>query len=143
MNSVLALQRAILDPLFSPAVAARLLEAPLKAAPGVTPLSLAQLHHSLQSAIWSEALQSQNASLLRRNVQREHLRRMTDALIKPPANLPADARSLLRWNAQTLATQLQKVLREGRLNTETQAHFAESLNTVQTALQAQVTRAGL
>ena len=143
VNNVLALQRAILDPLFSPAVAARLLEAPLKAAPGVTPLSLAQLHQSLQSAIWSEALQSQNASLLRRNVQREHLRRMTDALIKPPANLPADARSLLRWNAQTLATQLQKVLREGRLNTETQAHFAESLNTVQTALQAQVTRAGL
>jgi hypothetical protein len=28
------------------------------------------------------------------------------------------------------------------LNKETQAHFAESLNTLQTALQAQVQRAG-
>ena len=143
VSSVLALQRAILDPLFSPAVAARLLEAPLKAAPGVVPLSLAQLHNSLQNAIWSEALKGQDASLLRRNVQREHLHRVTDALLKPPANLPPDARSLMRLNAQTLSTQLQKALRRGRLNTDTQAHFAESLNTLQTALQAQVQRAGL
>ncbi len=143
VSSVLALQRSILDPLFSPAVAARLLEAPLKAAPGVVPLSLAQLHDSLQNAIWSEALQGQDASLLRRNVQREHLRRMTDVLLKPPATLPPDARSLMRLNAQTLVTQLRKALRRGRLNPETQAHFAESLNTLQTALQAPVQRAGL
>jgi len=143
VSSVLALQRAILDPLFSPAVAARLLEAPLKAPQGVMPLSLAQLHDSLQNAIWSEALLGQDASLLRRNVQREHLRRMTDVLVKPPATLPPDARSLMRLNAQTLAAQLQKVLSRGRLNKETQAHFAESLNTLQTALQAQVQRAGL
>ncbi len=143
VSSVLALQRAILDPLFSPAVAARLLEAPLKAPKGVVPLSLAQLHDSLQNAIWSEALQGQDAGLLRRNVQREHLRRMTDVLVKPPATLPPDARSLMRMNALTLAAQLQKALSRGRLNPETQAHFAESLNTLQTALQAQVQRAGL
>ena len=143
VSSVLALQRAILDPLFSPAVAARLLEAPLKTPKGVVPLSLAQLHDTLQNAIWSEALQGQDTGLLRRNVQREHLRRVTDALVKPPATLPPDARSLMRLNAQTLAAQLQKALSRGRLNKETQAHFAESLNTLQTALQAQVQRAGL
>lgn len=143
VNNVLALQRAILDPLFSPAVAARLLEAPLKAAPGVTPLSLAQLHNTLQRTIWSEAHQGQDVSLLRRNVQREHLRRMTDILVKPPASLPPDARSLMRLNAQTLVAQLHKALNRGRLSTETQAHFAESVNTLQTALQAQVQRAGL
>ena len=143
VSSVLALQRAILDPLFSPAVAARLLEAPLKTPKGVTPLSLAQLHDTLQNAIWSEALQGQDTGLLRRNVQREHLRRVTDALVKPPATLPPDARSLMRLNAQTLAAQLQKALSRGRLNKETQAHFAECLNTLQTALQAQVQRAGL
>ena len=106
-------------------------------------MSLAQLHDSLQNAIWSEALQGQDAGLLRRNVQREHLRRMTDVLVKPPATLPPDARSLMRMNALTLAAQLQKALSRGRLNPETQAHFAESLNTLQTALQAQVQRAGL
>jgi len=143
VSSVLALQRAILDPLFSPAVAARLLEAPLKTPKGVTPLSLAQLHDTLQNAIWSEALQGQDTGLLRRNVQREHLRRVSDALVKPPATLPPDARSLMRLNAQTLAAQLQKALSRGRLNKETQAHFAECLNTLQTALQAQVQRAGL
>jgi hypothetical protein len=143
VSSVLALQRAILDPLFSPAVAARLLEAPLKTPKGVVPLSLAQLHDTLQNAIWSEALQGQDTGLLRRNVQREHLRRVSDALVKPPATLPPDARSLMRLNAQTLAAQLQKALSRGRLNKETQAHFAECLNTLQTALQAQVQRAGL
>lgn len=141
--NVLAVQRAILDPLFSPAVAARLLEAPLKAAKGVTPLSLAQVHDTLQNAIWSEAWQGQDAGLLRRNLQREHLRRMADVLIKPSGVVPADARSLLRMNAQNLAKQLQKALSRGHLGKETQAHFSESLNTLQTALQAQVQRAGL
>jgi hypothetical protein len=60
-----------------------LLEAPLKAMPGVVPLSLAQLHDSLQNAIWSEALKGQDASLLRRNVQREHLRRIAVATTRP------------------------------------------------------------
>jgi hypothetical protein len=141
--SVLAVQRTILDPLFSPTVAARLLEAPLKSAKGVVPLSLAQLHDTLQNAIWSEAWQGQDAGLLRRNLQREHLRRMTDVLVKPANGMPPDARSLLRMNAQTLAGQLQKVLARGGIGKETQAHFAESLNTLQTALQAQVQRAGL
>ncbi|WP_350296697.1 zinc-dependent metalloprotease [Limnohabitans sp. Rim8] len=141
--SVLAVQRSILDPLFSPTVASRLLEAPLKAAKGVAPLSLAQLHDTLQNAIWSEALQGQDAGLLRRNLQREHLRRMTDVLIKPSSAVPPDARSLLRMNAQILASQLQKALARGGLGKEAQAHFSESLNTLQTALQAQVQRAGL
>jgi hypothetical protein len=141
--SVLAVQRTILDPLFSPTVAARLLEAPLKSAKGVVPLSLAQLHDTLQNAIWSEAWQGQDAGLLRRNLQREHLRRMTDVLVKPANGMPPDARSLLRMNAQTLAGQLQKVLARGGIGKETQAHFSESLNTLQTALQAQVQRSGL
>jgi len=106
-------------------------------------LSLAQLHDTLQNAIWSEALQGQDAGLLRRNLQREHLRRMTDVLIKPSSAVPPDARSLLRMNAQALASQLQKALARGGLGKETQAHFSESLNTLQTALQAQVQRTGL
>jgi hypothetical protein len=81
--------------------------------------------------------------LLRRNLQREHLRRVTDVLVKPLVNMPSDARSLLRLNAQTLTAQLQKSLSRGGLSKETQAHFAESLNTLQTALQAQVQRSGL
>jgi glycerol-3-phosphate O-acyltransferase len=104
---------------------------------------LAQLHDTLQNAIWSEAWQGQDAGLLRRNLQREHLRRMTDVLIKPSSAVPPDARSLLRMNAQILAGQLQKALARGGLGKETQAHFSESLNTLQTALQAQVQRAGL
>ena len=57
--------------------------------------------------------------------------------------LAAEQAQLERMNALTLAAQLQKALSRGRLNPETQAHFAESLNTLQTALQAQVQRAGL
>ena len=87
--NVLALQRSILDPLFAPGVSARLLEAPLKAPKGVNPLSLAQVHDSLQQAIWSEAIAGQEASLLRRNLQREHLRRVTDVLVKPSGNMPS------------------------------------------------------
>jgi len=49
----------------------------------------------------------------------------------------------MRMNSQTLAGQLQKVLARGGWSKETQAHFSESLDTLQTALQAQVQRAGL
>jgi hypothetical protein len=141
--SVLAVQRSILDPLFSATVASRLLEATLKSAKGVAPLSLAQLHDTLQNAIWSEAWQGQDAGLLRRNLQREHLRRMTDVLVKPASAMPPDARSLMRMNARSLAGQLQRALARGGWSKETQAHFSESLDTLQTALQAQVQRAGL
>ncbi|TAK45837.1 MAG: DUF5117 domain-containing protein, partial [Betaproteobacteria bacterium] len=84
-SSVIGVQKAILDHLLSDTVAARLLESPDRATGGTRVLSLAELHERLQAAIWSEALAGRDVELMRRNLQREHLRRVAGVLIKPAA----------------------------------------------------------
>ena len=81
--------------------------------------------------------------MMRRNLQREHLKRMAGSLLKPSATLPADARSLLRENARGLAATLRTAQAKPGLSKETRAHYAESLNTLEEALKAPLQRAGV
>jgi hypothetical protein len=64
----------------------------------------------LQNAIWSELKAAHDIDPLRRNLQREHLRRVINVLIKPAATTPADARSLMRANARDLQQQMRAAL---------------------------------
>jgi hypothetical protein len=141
--TVLNVQKAVLDQLLADPVAARLVEAPEKSADPAKALRLSELYDTLQSAIWSEARAGQEASMMRRNLQREHLRRVAGALVKPSATLPADARSLLRENARSLAATLRTAQAKPGLSKETRAHYAESLNTLEEALKAPLQRAGV
>jgi hypothetical protein len=141
--AILTVQKAVLDQLLSDPVATRLAEAPDKATAGVKVLRLSDLYDALQGAIWSEAKAGQESTAMRRNLQREHLRRMAGALVKPSATLPADARSLLRENARGLAGDLRAAQAKAGLSKETRAHYAESLNTLEEALKAPLQRAGV
>jgi hypothetical protein len=97
----------------------------------------------LMSAIWSEAKAGTDADLLRRNLQREHLRKVTAALTGPSNALPADARALLRLNARALRDQLAAVQHRASLSPESRAHYAEAHETLNEVLKAQVTKAGV
>jgi hypothetical protein len=79
---------------------------------------------------------------MRRNLQREHVRRVAGALLRPTAAQPADARSLLRFNAQALVAELRASQAKPAFSKETRAHLAESLNTLEEALKAPMQRAG-
>jgi hypothetical protein len=142
-STVLNVQKAVLDQLLADPVAARLVEAPEKSVDPAKALRLSELYDTLQAAIWSEARAGQESSMMRRNLQREHLRRMAGALVKPSATLPADARSLLRENARSLAATLRTAQSKPGLSKETRAHYAESLNTLEEVLKAPLQRAGV
>ena len=141
-DAVLNVQKAILDHLMSSTVAARILESQDRVADGSRVLRLAELYELLQSAIWSEARAGKDAGALRRNLQREHLRRVANALLRPAVTAPADARSLLRANAQRLVLELRAARAKAGLSVEARAHYAESLNSLEETLKATLQRAG-
>ena len=139
-GTVLALQRASLDRLMADGVAARILDAPSKMGKPQQAMALSELYDTLQNAIWSELQSGAEIDPMRRNLQREHLRRIVNALIKPAATTPADARSLMRANAQQLQQQIRTAVAKPATKV-TRAHLSESLDLLTEALKAPLQRA--
>jgi hypothetical protein len=133
--------KQILDHVYSSAVASRLAEVGMKVNDPRETLGLADVYDTLQNAIWAEAKTGQETSLIRRNLQREQLRRMTDVLVKPAGPWPADARSIMRENARQLASLLEKSLAKPGLSKTTRAHYADALDTLNASLKASMQRA--
>jgi len=134
-------QRGILDHVYSPVVATRLAEVGMKVNDPKETLDLADVYETIQNAIWSEAKTGQETSLIRRNLQREQLRRITDVLVKPAGPWPADARSIMRDNARQLASLLEKSLAKPGLSKTTRAHYADALDALNSTLKASMQRA--
>ena len=138
---VASVQRGILDHVYSPAVATRLAEVGMKVNDPKETLGLADVYDTIQDAIWSEAKTGQETSLIRRNLQREQLRRIADVLVKPAGPWPADARSIMRENARQLSSLLEKALAKPGLSKSTRAHYADALDTLNASLKASMQRA--
>jgi len=138
---VLAVQTQVLDRLMSDATAARLLDSSLKTGDARKALSVADLYDTLQGAIWSDLKGTGDIPLMRRNLQREHVKRLAGTLTRPSGNSPADARALQRENARVLVSQLRTAQSRPGLSKEARAHIADSLNTLEDALKAQMQRA--
>lgn len=138
----LSVQGSALDQLMSDAVAGRLLDGPDKVTDGVKLLSLAELYDTLQAAIWSELKSGKEITGMRRNLQREHLKRVANALVRPSPSTPADARSLQRENAIELRQNI-RAAQKRPMSREAKAHLADCLNTLDEALKAPLQRAGV
>ena len=139
-GAVLALQRSSLDRLMADGVAARVLDAPSKMSQPQQALALSELYDTLQNAIWSELQSGSDIDPMRRNLQREYLRRVVNALIRPAATTPADSKSLMRANAQQLQQQIRSALAKPATKV-TRAHLSESLDLLTEALKAPLQRA--
>lgn len=138
----LSVQIAALDQLMSDAVANRLIDSREKVADGAKVLALSELYDTLQTAIWSELRTGKEITGMRRNLQREHLKRTAFALLRSSQTTPADARSLQRANAIELQQKIRVALGR-RSSKEVSAHLAESLNTLTEALKAPLQRTGV
>jgi hypothetical protein len=138
-SRVLAVQTSVLDRLMGDTVAARLLDSSFKSENGKKALSLSELYDGLQGAIWSDLKGKDDIPLMRRNLQREHVKRVTSALTRG-GNSPADARALHRQNAAALVKQLKAAQARPGLSKEARAHLADSLNTLEEALKAPMQR---
>ncbi len=139
-SRVLAVQKQALDRLMSDAVAARLLDSSLKTGDPRKSLSLSDLYDTLQAAIWSDLKGAGDITLMRRNLQREHVKIMTAMLTRASAAAPADARALQRENARALIASLKAAQSRPGLSKEARAHVADSLNTLEEALRAPMQR---
>jgi len=139
---VLGVQRDVLNRLMSPTVARRVSEANVKGAKGDN-FTLSELYSTVQMAVWEEARRGTDADPLRRNLQREHLRRMTAALLGGSGGYPADARALMRRDARQLHGWLVAAASKPDLSAETSAHYTEAAETLAEALKAPMLRSGV
>ncbi|MDR2244463.1 MAG: zinc-dependent metalloprotease [Burkholderiales bacterium] len=139
---VLALHKRALDPLLSERTAQRLLNNLAKSATGDDVLTLGELHATLRQAIWSELKDSGDISLVRRNLQREHARRMAASLLAVSPTYPADARALLRLEAGQLKAEIEKrqARTQKKVAPEIIAHLEEIRVLLTQALQAPMAR---
>ncbi|WP_119152956.1 zinc-dependent metalloprotease [Caldimonas tepidiphila] len=143
-QAVLSVQSTVLDRLMSPGTATRVLElpnyAPQQQGRGArAPLTLHEVYGSVQDAVWSELPRGTAIDPLRRNLQREHLRRV-QAQLTGGAAMPPDALSLTRLHATALRERLKRASANARLPVETRAHLLDSLNTLEQALKASMLR---
>jgi hypothetical protein len=94
----------------------------------------------VQKAVWSELQSGREIDRLRRNLQREHLKRMQNLLTRGSASLPPDALSLMRLNAVELQGDLRRAAARPGLSVESRAHLQDSLAALTEALRASMQR---
>jgi len=139
---LLAMQSNALDQLMSDNVATRLLNNKEKVRDPKKVLALHELYSTLQSSIWSELTTGGDISAARRNLQREHLKRLANTLLRALPTTPADARSLEREQAVQLLAAIRRA--SGKpMSPEAKAHLQESQATLAEVLKASLNRTGV
>ncbi len=139
-NEVLTTQRAVLAQLLNDRTATNLLENALRDTGN--PMRLSEVYETVRGAVWSELASGADIGLFRRNLQREHVRALSEQLVRPAPTMPADAKALMREQARSLLAQLKAAAAKGNRSPEARAHLAESANTLQEALSAPLMRTG-
>lgn len=141
-DTVLDLQTRALDRLMSAGTARRVLDL-ASYLPADTPrsdiLTLDEVYATVQADVWRELRSGTEIERMRRNLQREHLKRVQAVLVKPGA-MPADALSLVRWHARLLQADLRRAGARSTLSVESRAHLRDSLELLTEALSATMQR---
>lgn len=140
------LQRSLLGYLMSDGLSSRLMDNETKidkkdGKPGDA-VRVSELHSRLTKAVWSEIGNKGDIPAIRRDLQREHVNRVAALLLRPSLASRADIRSVNRQQAQQLLARIRAASRAG-LSAESQAHLADSAETLQLALDAKMVRLGL
>jgi hypothetical protein len=142
-SRVVALQTGVLNQLLSDTVLARLLDSEIKVSRADQALTLNELFAALRGSIWSELKTGGSIPGPRRDLQREHMRRIATVLTRPAPTTPADAVALFREEAKLLSAQIKSAAGSGNRDSVTRAHLIESANTLDEALKAPLQRQGV
>jgi hypothetical protein len=144
-GAVANIQRAALDSLISDGLAARLADAESKVPDPRQLPSYADVQQRLRDAVWSELQQRDRADIhsLRRNLQREHLRRVAGALLRPAPPVAADVRAVHRQVALALQTRIRQALARPGWSAMARAHLDDSLAVLSEALRAPLVKQGV
>ena len=142
-QTVLDLQRALLNRLMSDALAARLIDSEAKVSPPEQTLRLAELYQQVEADLWAELASRSDIAPPRRELQREFVNRLAGLVLRPGAMSRADARALLRSRAGALATRIERAARLAGLSNEARLHLQDSAESLRSALAAPLARAGV
>lgn len=150
-SRILAIQRIALSHCLNAAVMQRLQNHELMVDEDAKPMKISELIKTVTDHIWSDL--EDEPSLVKRNLQTEHLNRMIAivagpqsstssavfVLMRSSGSYPNEARSLARMHLVKLAKRLQSVVDNGDLNDTTQAHYEAALARITKVLNAQIT----
>ncbi len=140
---LLDLQRAVLAYLMSDTVALRVMDSVGKLDRRDDAFQIAELYQHLGDSVWSELADTTSIAPERRDLQRDHLNRLSMAVVRPGSNGRADSRGVLRQQARSLATRLETAQKRNKGDEATRAHLADSLDTLRQALAATIQRQAL
>ncbi|MDG3005643.1 zinc-dependent metalloprotease [Paludisphaera mucosa] len=165
---ILGIQRIVLGHCLSGDTLARLQNQELQANPGSSPLRIDEVFRALTDGVWAdldklptkdEKDPKPGLSTIRRNLQREHLRRLGTLVIgqagggglgdgggfvvfvgRGVTSVPADARSLARFHLKDVAARITKELdaKGAQLDDTTRAHLEESKEKIAKILEARI-----
>ena len=162
-DRVLAIQKIALSHCLSPSVLTRLQNQELQSEPGSKPLAIAEVFRALTDGIYAELYVPPLAdgkphpvtcSTIRRNLQREYLRRLSTIVLgqnrtaygdlypfimfRNPASYPADARALARLHLKEVGEKVNKTLnaKEVVLDDTCRAHLDELSQKIAKVLNA-------
>jgi hypothetical protein len=142
-QTVLSVQRALLNHLMSDGLAARLLDNESRFDSADQAFHLGELYARLDADIWSElAARQGDIAAPRRELQREHASRVAALLLRPGALSRADARSLVRPQARALLARIDKAAKRPGLSAAALAHLSDSADALRSALVAGMLRSG-
>jgi hypothetical protein len=158
---ILSIQRIVLNQALASDTLGRLQDQELLSDEASEPLRVAEVFRSLSDGIWSECAPAAgesratlNCSTIRRNLQREHLKKLSQIVLgnKRGSNdemfafiffynekpYPADAKSLARLHLKEIDERLQKSLdqKDVKLDDTTRAHFEECRVRIKKVLDA-------
>ena len=143
-QTVLDLQRAVLNRLMSDALATRVLDNEGRASTPAEALHLGELYTQLEADVWAElGTPAQDIRQARRELQREYVNRLSTLVLRPGTLTRSDARALVRSRATALAARLDKSARAPGLGIEARAHLQDSVESLRSALAAPLARAGV
>ncbi len=141
---LLDLQRAVLNYLMSDVIATRILDSVGKFDKPSDAFKLGELHERLASDVWRELDAATGITPARRDLQRDHVNRVSLAVVRPSASGRADVRGVMREQARALLARLDGTLRKrSNLDNESRAHLSDSADTLRQALGATIQRQGL
>jgi Met-zincin/Domain of unknown function (DUF5117)/Domain of unknown function (DUF5118) len=166
LDRVLGIQRIMLSQCLSTGTLNRLQEQELLADPSTDPLKMAEVFRALTDGIWSELNapaadakdknKKLSVSTVRRNLQREYLRRLNTMVLgdaRGPlpdifaflsfgggGSYPADARALARLHMKEISERIGKSLddRDLKIDDTTRAHLEETRQRIAKVLEAKI-----
>ena len=140
----LAFQGTLVQLLMDPQVLSRVRDAELRAESRNQTVTIPDILTTLTASVWAEAgvqgsQRARNTTSIRRDLQRLYLARLLRMVVTPDPGTPEDARTVARATLASLSGALGRALvPANELDGYTQAHYADSRQRIEQALNAQV-----